>query len=48
MYRDDSCAHVRLVEGRCFISQSEVIVSTATLERLKVKIGGTLEVSAAA
>jgi hypothetical protein len=43
VYRDDSCAHVRFEQGRCFISQTEVVVSTATLDRLKATIGDTVE-----
>lgn len=44
VYRDDSCQHVRMIEGRCFISQSEIIVSKPTLDQLKIKIGGVLAV----
>jgi hypothetical protein len=45
VYRDDTCAHVRIVEGRCFISQSEIILSKPTLDQLKVKIGTVLDVA---
>ncbi|WP_327005950.1 hypothetical protein OHA72_00855 [Dactylosporangium sp. NBC_01737] len=44
VYRDDACAHVRLVEGRCFISQSEIILSKPTFDQLKVKVGDPLNV----
>ncbi|MEV0136313.1 FtsX-like permease family protein [Dactylosporangium sp. NPDC050688] len=48
VYRDDSCAHVRFLEGRCFISQSEIILSRQSMDQLKSKVGGTLEVAAGA
>ncbi|GAB3871568.1 FtsX-like permease family protein [Dactylosporangium cerinum] len=44
VYRDDACGHVRVVEGRCFISQSEIILSKPTLDQLKIKVGAVLGV----
>ncbi|MET7424134.1 ABC transporter permease [Dactylosporangium sp. NPDC005555] len=44
VYRDGACEHVRIVEGRCFISQSEIILSKPTLDQLKIKVGAVLDV----
>ncbi|MGI5178481.1 FtsX-like permease family protein [Dactylosporangium sp. CA-152071] len=44
VYRDGTCEHVRIVEGRCFISPSEIILSKPTLDLLKVGIGTVLDV----
>ena len=44
VYRDDTCAHVRFVAGRCFISESEIILSKPTFDQLKVKVGDLLDV----
>ncbi|MEU7866010.1 FtsX-like permease family protein [Dactylosporangium sp. NPDC049140] len=43
VYRDDVCAHVRITAGRCFISETEVILSTAQVQQLGVHIGDVLQ-----
>ncbi len=48
VYRDESCAHIRVLEGRCFISQSEIILSRQSIDQLKMKVGGIVGVAAAA
>ncbi|MFG2036690.1 ABC transporter permease [Dactylosporangium sp. NPDC048998] len=45
VYRDDACAHLRFSAGRCFVSESEVVLSTAQVELLKLHMGDTLPVS---
>ncbi|WP_238008175.1 hypothetical protein KZZ52_06880 [Dactylosporangium sp. AC04546] len=45
VYRDNACAHLRLVAGRCFISETEVVVGRATFDKLKLTVGGTVEAS---
>ncbi|GAA3301424.1 hypothetical protein Dvina_07660 [Dactylosporangium vinaceum] len=41
VYRDDLCAHVRMTAGRCFISETEVILSPAQADKLKLRVGAT-------
>ncbi|MEV8513098.1 FtsX-like permease family protein [Dactylosporangium sp. NPDC051484] len=45
VYRDDACAHLRFSAGRCFVSESEVVLSTAQVELLKLHIGDPVSVS---
>ncbi|UWP84011.1 hypothetical protein Dfulv_07080 [Dactylosporangium fulvum] len=48
VYRDDACAHLRFVAGRCFISGTEIVLSKETLDQLKLPIGETVQTSFAA
>ncbi|WP_432986520.1 ABC transporter permease [Dactylosporangium sp. CA-233914] len=43
VYRDDVCAHVRITAGRCFVSETEVILSTAQVQYLGVHVGETFQ-----
>ncbi|MER7003970.1 FtsX-like permease family protein [Dactylosporangium sp. NPDC000555] len=45
VYRDHACAHLRFSAGRCFVSESEVVLSTAQVKHLKLRMGDTLPVS---
>ncbi|GAA3454014.1 hypothetical protein [Dactylosporangium matsuzakiense] len=47
-YRDDVCAHVRLVAGRCLMSQGDAVVTGETARRLAVQLGDPLSLSASA
>ncbi|GAA4264255.1 hypothetical protein GCM10022255_116190 [Dactylosporangium darangshiense] len=43
VYRDDVCAHLRFTAGRCFVSETEVVLSTAAIERLGLHVGDTFQ-----
>ncbi|GAA2364499.1 ABC transporter permease [Dactylosporangium salmoneum] len=45
VYRDDTCAHLRFSAGRCFVSESEVVLSTAQVKQLDLHLGDTFEIS---
>ncbi|MEV6932000.1 FtsX-like permease family protein [Dactylosporangium sp. NPDC051485] len=48
VYRDDACAHLRFSAGRCFASETEIVLSAAQVKLLGLHLGDTVEVSYAA
>ncbi|WP_433057278.1 ABC transporter permease [Dactylosporangium sp. CS-033363] len=42
VYRDDACAHVRITAGRCYVSETEVILSAGQMETLGLRVGDTV------
>lgn len=48
VYRDDVCAHLRFDAGRCFISDTEIVLSKDAVAQLKLKMGDILQISFAA
>ncbi|MER7278155.1 FtsX-like permease family protein [Dactylosporangium sp. NPDC000244] len=43
VYRDGVCAHLRITAGRCFVSETEVILSTAQVQDLGLHIGDVFQ-----
>ncbi|HTJ35537.1 MAG TPA: FtsX-like permease family protein [Dactylosporangium sp.] len=43
VYRDDACAHLTFTAGRCFVSETEVVLSTAAVKQLGLRVGDTFQ-----
>ncbi|HEY2669214.1 MAG TPA: FtsX-like permease family protein, partial [Rugosimonospora sp.] len=44
-YRQDTCAHLTMVAGRCLIGGSEVVIGQGTARRLGIRPGATVTVT---
>jgi FtsX-like permease family protein len=47
VFRQDTCAHVRIVSGRCLVGEGEVILGAETAKRLKLVAGDRITLGAA-
>ncbi len=47
VFRQDACAHLRIVAGRCLIGEGEVVIGTHTAERLTLAAGDPVTMTAA-
>jgi hypothetical protein len=47
VFRQDVCAHLRIVAGRCLIGEGEVVIGSRTAERLKLAAGDPVTLTAA-
>ena len=47
VFRQDACAHVRIVSGRCLVGEGDVIIGAATAKRLKLVAGDRISLGAA-
>lgn len=47
VFRQDACAHVRIVAGRCLLGEGDVILGAATAKRLRLAAGGRITLTAA-
>jgi putative ABC transport system permease protein len=42
VYRDDVCQHIRIVQGRCFATTAEIVVSPSTAKTVGAGVGSTV------
>jgi putative ABC transport system permease protein len=47
VFRQDACAHVRILTGRCLVAEGDVIIGSRTAERLRLTAGEEITLSAA-
>jgi len=45
VYRQDACAHLTLVSGRCLIAEGEVVLGERTMQRYRVAVGDTISLT---
>ncbi|MCY1145384.1 hypothetical protein OWR29_45910 [Actinoplanes sp. Pm04-4] len=48
VYRQDVCAHVRMVAGRCLVGQDDIIIGARTAERVGLSAGDPVTLMSAA